>query len=190
MVIFIGDGMLFLLAIVILLAGGYSVGAKIADFLVNFGIIVPIIMIIISVFLSLMAYEYDTKGQKLVSVIGFSLTDIIKAIFFYVFMMAWAYDYAYFSSGINAIISLFIMPFCLTVASAICVTPTVVLRDRISKNDTSYSVIPVVLTLLLDVILAVVFAFIVRFLISECFFESYNRMLSNGWWENILHLAK
>ncbi len=189
MIIFIGDGLIIILVVVFLLCG-YTAGQHIANFLIDYGTIIIIILSIIIAFISLITIfssEKEEKTGQILCSISFTITDISKIIIFYVFVMAWAYDYAYFSSTINSIASLFILPFCLTFISAVSITPSLLIRCKILDGISS-QIISSIFAVLIDVIFTLIFVFLLRCLIVECLTESYNRMLSNGWWESFLHI--
>lgn len=190
MIVFIGDGLILILAVVFLV-GGYTVGQHIASFLIDYGtaIIIILTIIIIAVYLlSIISGEKRERVSTIFCSVGFTITDISKLIALYIFLMSWAYDYAYFSSAINSIVSIFIFPLCISFFSAVSIVPSYLLRSKILDDVTS-QIISSVLAVLVDAVFSFIFIFLLRYLISECLMESYSRILSNGWWEMFLHIC-
>lgn len=105
----------------------------------------------------------------------------------YLLIVTWAIDYAYFGNVIGSIVSLFAIPAALIFITCLCIIPTFALRLEYSKDG---SMLNICLIMALDLLLTLLFIILVRFVIAENFPTTYSLMLSNGWWENILNIAR
>ena len=177
-----------IIAFLFYLCGSNRVAEVFADFIVNNCYLIFAVLLIITFLISFYLVRKNSfKSVKVTSTIGFTILDFAKVLIFYLLLVTWAIDYAYFGNVIGSIVSLFAIPAVLIFITCLCIIPTFALRLEYSKDG---STLNICLIMALDLLLTLLFIILVRFVIAENFPTTYSLMLSNGWWENILNIAR
>lgn len=188
MIIIFSDCGFIIVAIIFFLCGSYKVGEVIADFIVDNCYIILVVLLIATFLISLYSVRDNySKSVQITATIGFTILDFAKMLILYLLIVTWAIDYAYFGNVIGSIVSLFAIPAALIFITCLCIIPTFALRLEYSKDG---SMLNICLIMALDSLLTLLFIILVRFVIAENFPTTYSLMLSNGWWENILNIAR
>lgn len=177
-----------IIAFLFYLCGSNRVAEVFADFIVNNCYLIFAVLLIITFLISFYLVRKNSfKSVKVTATIGFTILDFAKVLIFYLLLVTWSIDFVCHNDVLNSIISLFVIPLDLMFISCICVVPTFILRLKYAEYG---NILNICLVMALDLLLTLLFIILVRFVIAENFPTTYSLMLSNGWWENILNIAR